>query len=97
MRYRKKPVEVEAVQWNGNNTPAVMEFVGNHVADNGDELLTFVPLAYPKPKLWVAANKSWIDVEIGEWFIRDSLGFYPCKPVIFETTYEMVLRHHEQR
>lgn len=29
MRYRAKPVEIDAVQWTGENREEVMEFVGN--------------------------------------------------------------------
>lgn len=41
-------------------------------------------------ELYVAANNAWLDIEIGEWIIKDSRGFYPCKPDIFAQTYEVV-------
>lgn len=89
--YRKMPVEVEALQWTGNNNGAVMEWTGEHVdPDTGESVLTFVPLAYPRPRLWVAANQAWVAVEPGEWIIKDALGFYPCKPGIFAAVYEEV-------
>ena len=88
-RFHKKPVVVEAIQWTGSNTRAVMEWTGERRnPDTGGLELTFVPLAYPRPKLWVAANSAWVEVEPGEWFIRDARGVYPCKPDIFEATYE---------
>lgn len=92
-RYRKKPVEVEAIQWQGLGlgTGDVIDFAGTHPdPDSGEETLTFVPLAYPAPQLWVAANQAWVTVEPGEWLIRDARGVYPCKPDIFEQTYELV-------
>ncbi|MFA5626282.1 MAG: hypothetical protein WC965_02240 [Thiohalomonadaceae bacterium] len=88
-KFRKKPVAVEAMQWTGNNTGAVMEWAGERRnPDTGELELTFVPLAYLRPKLWVAANSAWVEVEPDEWFIRDARGVYPCKPDIFEATYE---------
>jgi len=88
-KFRKKPVAVEAMQWTGNNTGIVMEWAGERRnPDTGELELTFVPLAYLRPKLWVAANSAWVEVEPDEWFIRDARGVYPCKPDIFEATYE---------
>ena len=29
MKYRKKPVEIEAIQWNGENVQEIVDFVGN--------------------------------------------------------------------
>ena len=38
--------------------------------------------------LYVAANSVWLGVETGEWILQDSKGVYPCKPDVFEATYE---------
>lgn len=75
-KYRKKPVVIEAEQW--------FKF---------DD----VPEAHIQP-LIVNANKGWIDtleggheVTPGDWIIKGIKGeFYPCKPDIFEATYEEV-------
>ena len=90
-RFRKRPVEVEAVQWRGPGptSSAAMEFAGTRTTEDGTELV-FVPLAYPTAKLWVEANQAWVQIEPGEWLIRDSRGIYPCKPDIFDLTYEPV-------
>jgi len=87
-RFQKQPVVVEAIQWTGENNPAVMEFCGTKCDDEGNEYLRFVPLAYPEPKLWVDANACWVPVSPGEWIIRDRLGFYPCNPSVFAETYQ---------
>lgn len=34
MKYRKKPVVIEAIQWNGNNLKEVMEFMGSEFRYN---------------------------------------------------------------
>ncbi len=79
--YRKKPVVVEAVQWSGSNV---------------EELAQFAPLA--KVKAEGKRNALIIDTlegvmlgEPGDWIIKGVKGeFYPCKPDIFEATYEAV-------
>lgn len=91
--FRKKPIQyeaVEAIQWTGDNTGNVLRFTGTHMVDN-EERLTFVPLAWPGPRLWIAAknpaNSKWVDVEVGDWIIKDSQGCFPCKPDRFEAAY----------
>ena len=38
--------------------------------------------------LWVAANRSWVPIQITEWVLKDSKGFYPCKDTVFTARYE---------
>ena len=40
MKYRKKPIVVEAIQWNGKNLPEIMKFIGSEFTyeDNTDYL-----------------------------------------------------------
>ena len=79
MKYRKKPVEIEAIQWNGGNVQEIIDFVGN--ACNVDMLYTLVIHTLEGNML---ANP-------GDFIIKGVQGeFYPCKPDIFEQTYEMI-------
>ncbi len=81
MRYRKRPIEIEAIQWTGENFGQVEQFMGVRSSFvrgdfNGLRLHTLegVMLAMP-----------------GDWIIRGVAGeLYPCKPEIFEQTYERV-------
>jgi hypothetical protein len=82
-RYRKKPVEIEAMQWSGDNYPQLHAWTGNR--EDGHEIVAAAPHGL---QLWVQANEAWLTLENGEWIIRDSRGFYPCKPDIFEQNYE---------
>lgn len=90
LRYRKRPITVEAKQWTGDNLEELWDWIG------ADGLYGPLPIGDPlRPfgqpaRLYVAANDAWLDLEIGEWIIRDSKGFYPCKHDIFEVTYEPV-------
>lgn len=79
-RYRKKPVVIEAVQFLGDeNLQEILEWMGdNDVIAMGDymRILTL--------EGEMTANRS-------DWIIKGVKGeFYPCKPDIFEATYEPV-------
>ena len=65
--FAKRPVEIQAVQWDGYNFEEIKKFVGT----DGVGLFG----SYKNPDLVIA-----------------TLGgeFYPCKPDIFEQTYEEV-------
>lgn len=88
-RYRKKPIEITAIQWTGNNDLDIYDFVGARKFvvidpdDHGED-------PDCTAELFVSANSTWVLIETGEWIIRDARGCYPCKPGIFEETYEVV-------
>lgn len=76
-RYRKKPVEVEAVQWTGENWQEIKDFAGSDVAFDG--------------RLYVFTLEGTLKADIGDYIIKGVKGeFYPCKPDVFEKTYEPV-------
>jgi hypothetical protein len=79
-KYVKNPVTVHAVQWIGDNQREVRELAGNDSFDN-------TGASVPSGSLWVAANMKWLPIEVGEWVIRDELGCYPCKNIMFEKLY----------
>ena len=90
-RFRKQPVEVEAIQWTGDNPAAVRAFTGTHQPDpnrSGNHMVFTTQSGHGE--LYVAANGAWLGIEVGEWIIRDSRGFYPCKSDIFDATYDRV-------
>lgn len=73
MRYRKKPVVIDAVQWfKMGDHPAVVEAT-----------LSGMPLFI------VDTLEGHMRVTPGDWIITGVQGeHYPCKPDIFEMTYE---------
>jgi len=91
--YVKRPVPVRAIQWTGDNVRAVREFVGVVVGHDGIRTEGFLPTGKEGPSylksayLWVAANKAWLPIEIGEWVLRDASGCYPCKHERFVENY----------
>jgi hypothetical protein len=81
MKYRKKPVEIEAVQWTGNSESheALREWANGNVS-----LVT-------EGRLLCHTLEGQIYASVGDWIIKGVQGeFYPCKPAIFESTYEPV-------
>lgn len=96
--FMKKPIVVEATQFDGENFAEMMQFCGFHKDSSGQhEMNTFNPLGTYLSnfegvtncgELWVAANGAWLRVVPGEWVIRDSLGFYPCQEEKFQETYD---------
>lgn len=88
--FRKKPVEIQAVQWTGDNEDEIQAWTGGaigfHKIDPGEH----VDNPDATAALYVAANSIWLAIETGEWVIRDSKGFYPCKADVFAASYEEV-------
>ena len=86
VKYRKKPVVIEAIRWTGDNIADVTVFMGpdepGYVGkrfSNADDLVVIETLEGR-----MIANK-------GDLIIRGVKGeLYPCKPDIFEATYEAV-------
>jgi len=80
MKYRKKPVVVDVILWDGGNKAEVERFVGkslDHAYATTNDVLAIDTLEGT-----MFANK-------GDVIIKGVKGeFYPCKPDIFNATYE---------
>ena len=89
-RFRKKPVVIEAIRWTGSNLREIIDFMGLHpsiekwtwpeyeqvVRDEGLKIFTL---------------EGTYSALVGDMIIKGVKGeFYPCKPDIFEATYEEV-------
>lgn len=85
-KYRKKPVVIEAVQWKGNNADEVEEKLGLKI---DRELYYEVESDYYS--LIISTLEGDMKAREGDYIIKGVQGeFYPCKPDIFESTYEKV-------
>lgn len=84
MKYRKKPVVIEAIQYRGyNSLPLVKKLMGNEF-----EKVLFKPNS---EKLIIPTLEGDHETSVGDYIIKGIKGeFYPCKPDIFEATYEKV-------
>ena len=80
MRFRKKPVVIEAVMWTGANVVEVANFLGL----TSDDIFPAMPIV-------IHTLEGDHRADIGAWIITGVKGeFYPCKPDIFEQTYEPI-------
>lgn len=90
MKYRKKPAVIEAVQWDGDNLAEVIQFTGLHPSAQKWTWEEYKQVVASEG-LKVFTLNGPVMVCVGEYIIRGVQGeFYPCKPDIFEQTYEPV-------
>lgn len=86
-KYRKKPVVIEAVKWEAKHYDGPEWFID---ALHNDDLRE-IPVNPTLTKLRVITLEGHIMADPGDWIIRGVAGeIYPCKPHIFEQTYEQV-------
>jgi len=87
MKYRKRPVVIEAVQFNGANQGPVFEFCPTAV--HGLDVPTSTSIGTMMPYLIIPTLEGNHRANVGDWIIKGIKGeFYPCKPDIFAATYE---------
>jgi hypothetical protein len=92
-KYRKKPVVIEALQWNGTNIQEMFSFLGHKQDENYFES-TGTSNFYVKHKtmeLVIKTLEGDMIAPLDSYIIRGVEGeFYPCQKGIFEKTYEYV-------
>ena len=85
MRYRKKPVVIEARPFDVDWALEIAAWCGGTLVETLDTPAEIVALNIPTLEGVMQALP-------GDWIIQGVKGeFYPCKPDIFEQTYEPVL------
>lgn len=87
MKFRKKPVEIEAMRLSpepfAQNWPKITEFFGSRSGSGTWQALSNSISIYTLEGLMTAGA--------GDWIIKGVAGeFYPCKDEIFQLTYERV-------
>ena len=86
-KYIKKPVEIEAIQWDGT-------YVGSRKIEMEFPDLNTISKSYHDESdicsHWkIQTLEGSLDVTKGDYVIKGVKGeFYPCKPDIFDLTYE---------
>ena len=93
MKYRKKPIVIDAIIWNGNNLKEVMNFVNSEF--RYEPLTNYVTKKFTYSTmdndLRIVTLEGLMKASIGDYIIKGVNGeYYPCKPDIFEKTYEKV-------
>lgn len=85
MKYRKKPVIIEAIQFQDDAEiiTQLSDFIGDTIYVNYTNK--------DNPYLRIETLEGDMKASVGDYIIKGVNGeFYPCKPDIFEKTYEKV-------
>lgn len=78
--FRKKPVIVRAVEWDGVHKKEVIDFCKGYA------------IIGITGTLRIMTEEGVMDASVGDWIIEGVNGeFYPCKPDVFKKTYEEVI------
>lgn len=81
MKFRKKPVVIEAVKWDGTNVADIRAFFGAFEEWG----LRGVHGEF----LEIDTREGRMTGDPGDWIIRGVKGeYYPCKPDVFAASYE---------
>ncbi len=79
MKYKTKPVEIEAVEYQGDNEVQIIAWSGGKIEKG---LLN---------NLIIPTLEGEMKASVGDFIIKGLKGeFYPCKPDIFEMKYEII-------
>lgn len=89
--YRKKLLVIEAIQFKSDgsaNVVAIQEFMGKHISPEYESGDTFI---------LIRTLEGIMRADINDWIIKGVKGeFYPCKPDIFQQSYEPASHTPEQ-
>lgn len=89
MRYRKKPIEVDAIQWDGVHFGEVRQFV--QYEDEQQRLVqTDITAINGVLSFYCMKSAAFVTLQPDGWIIAepDGEGFYPCTGEQFAATYE---------
>lgn len=96
-QYRKKPVVIEAMQFDGSRESAqtICDWANSFENTEGEPWITYITHGedgYELPHdLLVETLEGHMSVSEGDFVIKGVQGeFYPCKPDIFEASYDAV-------
>lgn len=82
MKFRKKPVIVDAVKWTGGNYKEICEFVGMYLSRS---------YVLGSTEIHIPTLEGVMTAIEGDWIIKGVNGeFYPVKKDIFIKTYDRV-------
>ncbi|GHA95327.1 hypothetical protein GCM10010330_56850 [Streptomyces tendae] len=90
-RYRKRPVEVDTIQWTGDNEAELIAFTSNnfHALDDADRENSDDPEA--TATVYDKLHSTWILVYTGQHIVRGVKGeYYPIAEDVLAETYERV-------
>ena len=87
--FRKKPVTIQAIQWDGTNVEAVQAFAGAYFNDIDPADRAEDPAR--TAEVYDILHSTWVGVYDGQWIVRGVKGeFYPIAPDVLAETYDAV-------
>ena len=96
-KYKSKPVTIEAIQWDINNTDKILEFTGDKAYETQERKFSGLDFAGDKdafvdcPCIVIKTLEGKMCANEGDYIIKGLEGeFYPCKQSIFERKYEEI-------
>ncbi len=91
-RYRKKPVEVDAIQWTGSDIAAVQAWADDLCERNENVRTLHAYRERERLVFFCAKSDREVVLEHAGWIIAeaDGDGYYPCTAEQFDATYEEV-------
>ena len=79
--YVKKPVIIRACRWTGENSAEMSVFLNQN----------YITTSVNEKDFYIQTLEGLMKASVGDYIIEGVKGeFYPCKPDIFEATYEEV-------
>ena len=96
-KFRKIPVEIEAIQYNGNsNRQEIEKFVGRELkVELESETAYLAGKGAPIFSLLIETKEGVMKAMRGDWIVKEPFptgdrDFYPVKAQIFKQTYESI-------
>lgn len=88
--FRKRPVNIQAIRFTGDNVAELEGFTGGLFATVDPEDRNDDPEIVAE--VFDVLHKTWVGVKLDQWIIRGVQGeFYPCDEQVFEQTYERLI------
>ena len=88
-KFRKKPVVIEAMQLKRDNLKEIETFLAGRVMPDLYQKLGGWDINWGNNEVTISTLEGKMKACLGDWIIKGVKGeFYPCKPDIFEATYE---------
>lgn len=89
MRFRTKPFEIEAIQFDGTNAEEINLWSGGQFFEVEEQFRDDDPDVIAE--VMDDLHSTWVGVKKDQWIIKGAKGeFYPCDPEIFEAKYEVI-------
>ena len=93
IKFQKKPVIIEALEWDGSSHRPMFDFLGGEqsssIGTHGKNF--YIDYAKVTGGLIIKTLEGEHLANIGDWIIKGVEGeYYPCKPSVFKKTYDRV-------